>query len=219
VFMALLSTRWQLPPMPDELRQPFSRFIAAGARDYFATRALVFVLLGYMLWNAAQAVTPTLVLQAPAAMHQDPENISGMTFVARFGCKAVAGYILGALAGRFGLRASAAACLAFTIFGTLWAGATSSYWYLFAFGLMGMGELGGAYFPAYGLALSPTNVGPRNLSILGLAVPAASFAPVILGALKDKWGFFASLAFAVSLAIAGLASLAAIKKTNPAHVP
>ena len=83
---------------------------------------------------------------------------------------------------------------------------------------MGIGELGGAYFPAYGLALSPSNVGPRNLSILGLAVPAASFAPWVLGTLKDKCGFLASLALALSLAFAGLASLAAIKKTNPANV-
>jgi hypothetical protein len=138
--------------------------------------------------------------------------------VLRFGCKAVGGYILGALALRFGLRASVAACLAFTAAGMVWAGMASNYWYLFAFGLMGMGELGGAYLPAFGLALSSPNAGPRNLSILGLAVPAASFAPVLLGELKDRWGFFASLACALSLAIIGLMFLSGIKKTTPAHV-
>jgi membrane-bound metal-dependent hydrolase YbcI (DUF457 family) len=78
---------------------------------------------------------------------------------------------------------------------------------------MGTGELGGIYFPALALALSASNVSPRNISILSLAVPASSFAPLLLGALKDHWGFWASLFCAFILALAGLIAVASIKKS------
>ena len=136
-------------------------------------------------------------------MGQDPQSVTGWMLAMRFGCKAGAGYLLGMLAVRFGLRASVMACLAFLGAGVIWAAVAKDFWYLFAFGLMGSGELGGAYFPVYGLALSPLNLGPRNLSILGLATPAASFAPVLLGALKDRFGFLAALGFALGAALVG----------------
>ena len=96
--MVVLSTRWQLLPLEDEPRVPFIKFITTGTKEYFASAALLLLFLVYVLFQSAQAFTPTLALHAREAMHQDPQNMSGMMLVMRFGCKAVGGYILGALA-------------------------------------------------------------------------------------------------------------------------
>jgi MFS family permease len=213
-WMAVLNTRWILPSLADEPRPAFVSFLTTSFRGYFQSSALLLLFLAYLLFTCTQAVTPTLALHTREAMGQDPQSVSGLAMVMRFACKAVGGYFLGVLAVRFSLRASVTACLGLCAAAVLWAQFTSGYWYLFAFGLMGAGELGGAYLPAYGLALSPINLGPRNLSILSLAVPAASFAPVLLGALKDRWGFFASLAFAFGTALIGLMLLMRASK-NP----
>ena len=70
---------------------------------------------------------------------------------------------------------------------------------------------------ALGLALSSTSKAARNLSILSLALPAASFAPVMLGALKDKWGFLAGAGCALGLAVVGITLVAAIRHSVAAR--
>ena len=68
---------------------------------------------------------------------------------------------------------------------------------------MGAGELGGAYFPNYVLSISSMLDSPRNLALLQLAMPAASFAPTLHGLLTDRLGFQGSFAFGcVSAALA-----------------
>jgi hypothetical protein len=217
VAMVWLNNRWGLPPLADEPRAPLGSFLVTGFRDYFLSKPLLLLFVAYAVFQCAQAVTPTLALHTREAMNQEPEGVSGAALVMRFGCKALGGYLLGALAARFDLRVSVAACLAATAFGILWATGASNYWYLLAFGLMGVGELGGIYFPALGLALSSTSKAARNLSILSLAVPAASFAPVLLGALKDRWGFLAGAGCALGLAVLGITLVAAIRQSVAAR--
>jgi MFS family permease len=203
IWMAHLHTRWDILPMEDEPRPGFAGFFVTSFRDYLKSKALVGLFIAYALLMCSLSVVPTLALHTHEAMGQDPQSVTGWTLAMRFGCKAAAGYLLGMLAVRYGLRTSVMTCLAFLGAGVIWAAVAKDYWYLLAFGLMGSGELGGAYFPVYGLALSPLNLGPRNLSILGLATPAASFAPVLIGALKDRFGFLASLGFALGAAVVG----------------
>jgi hypothetical protein len=81
------------------------------------------------------------------------------------------------------------------------------YGYVFAFGLLGAGELGGAYFPNYVASLSTVGGGTRNLAILTLATPAASFAPAMHGYLTDRIGFYASFIFGIVTAAAAVALL------------
>ena len=166
--------------------------------------ALVLLFIAYLLFMCAQSAAPTLNLHTQQAMGKDPQSVTGLAMIMRFACKSVGGYFLGALAVRFGLRASVIACLALSAAAVVWGGFASNYWYLLAFGLMGAGELGGAYFPVFAQTLAPIKFGPRNLSILTLAVPAASFAPVLIGALSDRWGFLASLGFAFGAAAIAL---------------
>ena len=68
---------------------------------------------------------------------------------------------------------------------------------------MGMGELGGAYFPNYVVAFSSAAAGAMNLSLLHLVTAASSFGPVLHGALTEWFGFRASFTLgAIAAAVA-----------------
>lgn len=77
--------------------------------------------------------------------------------------------------------------------GVLWAWMVPGYVLLAAFALIGAGELGGAYFPNYVIAASSPEACALNLSILTLASPIASFAPVVYGGLTQFYGYPVSL--------------------------
>ena len=83
-----------------------------------------------------------------------------------------------------------------------------AYAYLLAFGLMGAGELGGAYFPNYAVSISSASSGVRNLSLLTLVGPVSSGGPALHGALTDWFGFPASFIFALAAAAVSLWFLA-----------
>jgi MFS family permease len=100
-----------------------------------------------------------------------------------------------------------------------WAWATHGYAYLFAFILVGVGELGGAYIPNSILSLSSPEWGARNLALLAMAGPVSSFAPVVAGAFADWFGFHASFAFGIAAALAGLWLMKLIRPSTPKPDP
>ena len=65
----------------------------------------------------------------------------------RFGFKSVGGYLLGNIAMRKGIRAPLVTTVLLLAAAMVWGWSVPGYAYLMAFGLMGAGELGGAYFP------------------------------------------------------------------------
>ena len=85
------------------------------------------------------------------------------------------------------------------------------YGYLFAFGLIGAGQLGGCYFPNFAAVLSSPEAGTRNLSLIQLAAPAAFFGPAVHGWLVDSWGFPASFIFGLAAAVLSMLMVTAIK--------
>jgi len=68
---------------------------------------------------------------------------------------------------------------------------------------MGAGELGGAYFPIYASRLASTADAPRFVSMLTLAATVASFAPVVVRSITERFGFPASFVLGMLFAIAG----------------
>jgi hypothetical protein len=78
------------------------------------------------------------------------------------------------------------------------------YLYLGSFGLIGAGELGGAFFSSALLSWSLPIDAVRDMSILNLAVPAAGPAASVHGILTDRWGFSASFAFGFATAVLAL---------------
>ena len=195
---------FQLAPIEDEARQPLFRELAQSVRNYSRSRPLVLLFVVYTLWNCALSVTPNLALYTRHAIGRDPKDFSGLIMAIRFGCKSAGGYLLGSIALRRGLRASVVMSSVLLAAGTLWGWFAPGYAFLFAFGLLGAGELGGAYIPNYGVSLSTPETTTRNLSLLTLAQPASSFSPALFGYLADRFGFGASFTFGLAMAAAAI---------------
>ena len=192
VGIALLASRYQLVHVEDETRPPFFRFMRQSIHAFSASTALLIAWSGYLLWYATLLAMPNLSLYTKEALGRDPKEFSGVIMALRFGFKSLAGFALGVIALRWGVRAPLLVTVLLLGTAMFVAWAAPGYLYLLAFGLMGAGELGGAYFPNYVLALSSASNGTRNLSILTLATPFASLSPAAHGALTDAYGFRAS---------------------------
>ena len=96
----------------------------------------------------------------------------------------------------------------------LWGWLIPGYLYLIAFGLMGAGELGGSYFPAYLVAICPSATSTRNMSILMLGSSLSFIWPTTHGALADNFGFQASFIFALAAALFSLLLIAQLPRAK-----
>ncbi|MBS1824771.1 MAG: hypothetical protein JST93_05585 [Acidobacteria bacterium] len=195
--IAINARRFRLTEIPERVREPFFGFVVDSARGFFRDATLARTWVAYVLWYVSLGVTVNLALYAKEALHRDPADLSGWTMAIRFGGKALGGYLLGLLAVRVGLRGGVLGCIALLAVGSAWAWGTPGMVYLFAFAIIGAGELGGAYLPNYVGSLSAPSESTRNFAIITLATPFSSFAPVAHGALTDGYGFGASFLFAI----------------------
>jgi len=202
--VALLSSRYQLVAVEEKVRLPFFRYMFDSIRSYTQVRTLVLVWLAFFLWYCSLNAMPNLSLYTKKAVGRDPKELSGLIMVFRFGFKSIAGFGLGLISLRWGIRAPLLVTVLLLAAAPLCAWAAPGYLFLFAFGLMGAGELGGGYFPNYMVGISPASQSARNLSLLNLATPLASLSPVLYGALTDIFGFSASF---VLTSVAALLSI------------
>ena len=193
--VAALASRFELPPIADEPRQPFFAYFKTSVLECVRSRGFVLLWVAYALWFSTLSVITNFALSARDVLGRDPQELAGISMALRFGGKCLIGYGLGALAVREGIRAPVIATAGLVTVATLWAWFVPGYAYLLAFALMGGGELGGAYFPNYIISSSPAAVGVRNLSLLTLATPAASLGAVLHGTLAGRFGFPASYLF------------------------
>jgi MFS family permease len=166
---------------------------------------LVLLWFAHALWYCAFLALPNLSLYTRHAMGREPAEFSGIITAIQFGTKSVAGYALGALYARCGVRAPLIASVAFLGLAMVWAWAVPGPLFLVAFGLIGAGQLGGIYFPNVLLSWSHSRTAPQDMAILGLATVAASPAPAVYGMLADHWGFSSSFILAIVFALAALA--------------
>jgi MFS family permease len=204
--VALLSAFFQLAPVAAQpKREPFLRYLVHSVRSYARDRDLVLLWLAYLLWYFALNAMPNLSLYAREAVGRDPKELSGIMLALQFGFKALGGFVIGAVGVRWGVRAPIIWTVVLLGVGTVWAWVAPGYSYLLAFGFMGAGELGGAYFPNYQVTLSTPATGARDLSLQSLVSPVSGVAPAIHGALTDLFGFRASFAFGILSALGALA--------------
>jgi len=212
--IALAAARFRLMPLADEPRQPFLPFLASAFRGFAGNRPLLLMWFAYLLWYTSLGITSNLSLFTREAMGRDPKDYSGFILAIRFGCKSIGGYLLGVLAVRHGLRAGVLATIALLAAGAAWAWIVPGAGYLFSFGLLGAGELGGAYIPNYVGSLSTAARATRNFALVTLASPASSFAPVLHGALTDRFGLRASFALGIAAAVAALILVTRVRATE-----
>jgi MFS family permease len=205
IGIALASTRYQLVPVLEETRSDFVRYMTVSIKSFMRVRPLLLLWLAYVFWYATISGISNFSLYTHQALGREPQELSGIILALRFSFKAVGGYFLGVMALRWGDRSPVLGVVGLVGTASLWAWLVPGYAYLFAFGLMGAGELGGAYFPNYLVTLSTPQDGARNQSLIALAAPIASVAPTLHGMLTEKFGFSASFIFGAITAIIALA--------------
>jgi len=204
-MVAVLSSRYQLEPIPEEpTRAGFFAYLMESIRSFARDRPLVLLWFGYLLWYFTLNAMSNLALYTREAVGRDPKELSGIIMALRFGFKALAGFVLGGIAIRWGVRAPIAVCIVLVGGSLVWAWLAPGYGYLLAFGLMGAGELGGAYFPNYQVTISTPAMGTRDLAMQSLTSPVSAIAPALHGALTDAFGFRASFAFGILTAVISL---------------
>ena len=213
IVVGLVSARYKLVAVKEETRKPFLHYIVHSVRSFSGVRPLLMLWLGYAFWYATLAAMPNLSLYTRHAIGRDPKELSGLMMALRFGSKSLGGFALGAIMLRKGVRAPLIVTVLLVGAAVLWVWAVPGYFYLLAFGLLGAGELGGAYFPNYALAVSSPATGARDQALLSVAAVAASLSAAFHGILTDTFGFPASFVFGT--ATAGLALWVVLRLPSP----
>lgn len=211
VTCSFLTSRYKLVAVPETKNPPFVRYFVESIRSFTQDRRLVFAWLGYFCWYFTVNSMSNISLYTREAVGRAPLELAGLIMAIRFGSKAVAGFGFGTMAARYGEWLTMFTTVVFAAAAISWPFLATGYGYLFAFGFMGAGELGGVYFLAYVVSISSPVTATRNLTLLGLVGPFSSLAPLIYGGLTDRFGFHASFLFGTAMAAISLALLFRIK--------
>ncbi len=179
--------------------------IAEGTREFFRNRALLFAVLIYVLvYSGGNAIFTNVSLHASEVLPSESGTLGAQNFL-RFGCKAVTGLLLGWLLVAASPRATLLATTGILLFGMVWALSTTGYLFMATFGILGAGELFGAYYPNYVTTASRKQFVRLNSAYLSALSVLIGFSSLLFGAISDKFGRMAS--FATSAFMLGTAIL------------
>jgi hypothetical protein len=200
---ALLSTAFVVPTAGSEqIDTPRSGEIIEGLKDFVTSRPLVLGVIAYVLvYAGGNAIMATVSMMATEKMSVAGGTV-GYQGELRFGFKALAGALLGWLLAKTHPKAALLATTSTLIAGVSWALLVSGPWYLLSMGLLGAGELFGAYFPNYVASASRKSRVRLNMAYLMLVGALAGFASIIFGAISDGSDRRVSLYTAVGVLVA-----------------
>ena len=133
----------------------------------------------------------------------------------RFSFKAVTGLALGWLLATRGPRAALVATTGLLLVGMGWALQVTGWWYLITAGLLGAGELFGAYFPNYVASASSRRSVRANIALLNLLSTGVGFASVLFGWLATTYGLRSSFYAAAGLLTVALVLIFATLPRRP----
>lgn len=195
--------------------QTTSAEIMAGLKQFIGNRVVWYTVLLYVLiYSGGNAILSNVSLQAESETG-DESNTLGIQTLLRFGAKAVAGILLGFLLSRASPRAPLLATTALLLAGMGWALGVSGDWYLACFGLLGAGELFGAYFPNYITAASEKRFVRINLAYMNVLGVIVGFSALAFGLISDRWGREASFYVAAGILVLGLALIVRLLPAHP----
>jgi hypothetical protein len=212
---AVLASRFVLPGAADGGRDAAPTAGGgpiAGLVGFFGDPLLRRAAVAGILIYASALSVANLTLYTREAMGEVPSDLVMVQNAVRFGTKAVAGLLLGALLARTnplaGLLATGSLWLATPLY-ACWA---SGFAYLATFQIFGAGELFGVYFPNYILSASRRADLRRNLACERLLPAIAAPFGLLFGRIVDQVGgvfgpgigFRASFATCAALVAAGL---------------
>jgi len=200
---ALSSTRYIVPAPPVEItREPLISGVFGGFGVFLNNRLLILATIAFLLMMlCSDTILPSVVLYTKEAMGADPQEYTGYQLALRFGFKVVAGLLLGWLLVRTHPRAGLLATTSLCLAGLLWALLVTGKWYLVTFGILGAGELYYIYYQNYLISCSPKSMVRRNLAYANLMALPVALAPIMFGALSDRFGLRHSIEVAAVLLV------------------
>lgn len=200
-ILAALSAASFVVPLPrrDVERQPFVAGVLGGFVQFLSDRLIWRAALAYVLVYSGYSILTNISLYTKEVFGELLEDYVGYQNALRFGCKAVAGFMLGWLLSRTSPRAGLFVTTGLSMAAIVWALLATGTWFLGSFGVMGAGELMGAYFTYYLLCCSPKSNMRRNMAYTSLIIMPVGFAPVLYGRIADSAGFPVSFLSALAL--------------------
>lgn len=170
--------------------------------------AYVTIMLQDQPLTAAACTSHALVVPATESV--------GMQNFLRFGCKALAGALLGWLLTFTNPRTPLLVTTSILLFGILWAINSTGWWFLATFGILGAGELFGVYFPNYVTSASDKKFVRVNMAYMSVIGALVGFSSVAFGAISDTHGRVASFYVAAGLLVFGLLLIGMLLPVDPA---
>lgn len=188
--------------------------IAAGLRQFFDNRVVwITVILYVVVYSGGNAIFANVSIHAKDVLPDESDTLGIQSFL-RFGCKAIAGALLGLLLARCNPRATLMATTLILTLGMVWAIGSSGWWFMATFGLLGAGELFGAYFPNYITMASEKRFVRVNVAYMNVLSVLIGFSSIAFGMISDRFGRVST--FYVSTIVLVLA-LVAIRQLLPAN--
>lgn len=186
---------------------PFAE-ILAGLKQFLRNRVVWYVVIIYVIvYSGGNAIFSNVSLHAKTILGETSDTMGIQSFL-RFGCKAIAGGMLGLLLSRFNPRATLVATTGTLLIGMIWALNSSGWWFMATFGLLGAGELFGAYFPNYLATASEKKFVRINMAYLALLSVLIGFSSVLFGWLSDHYGRITSFYASAAMLLTALVMIA-----------
>jgi hypothetical protein len=218
-----------VPPFGDEPHNSARLAdILGGLRQFVKTKPVLWGAVAYFLvYSGGNAIFDNVSLHTKEVLGKAsspegsqtapvvPSETVGIQNFLRFGFKAIAGAILGWLLAKSHPKAPLLATTGLLLLGMFWALGSSGWWFLLTAGLLGAGELFGAYFPNYISTASAKVHVRQNMAYLNLMGALVGFASVLFGWIADEFGLVASFYAASGILIHALLVIIIVLPARP----
>ena len=213
----LLGAAFVVPPAVNEpaASSPMGE-ILSGLKQFVTSKPVAVCAVAYVLvYSGGNAIFDNVSLHAKEVLGQASPDTVGVQNFLRFGFKAAAGGLLGWLLAKTHPKATLLATTGMLLAGMIWALNASGWWYLLTAGLLGAGELFGAYFPNYVTTASPKSHVRVNIAYVNLLGALVGFASVIFGQISDAFGRLASFQAAAGVLVVAMILVAVALPARP----
>lgn len=183
------------------MRERLGRLFTETVGDFLSYRPLLFAAIAMMLVGSGYNIITNISLFTKEALGEQAEQYVGIQNAIRFGVKSAGGLLLGWLLTRTHPRAGLMVTGAFCLASVLWVLGSSGKWFLLSFGLMGVGELFGVYYPNYILSCSAKARMRRNMAFTSMLNMPLGVIAIVYGLLADNYGSRASFFLAIALLV------------------
>ena len=216
IASAWIATQFVVPLPADEPRAERLTEITTGLREFLTYRPVALAAVAYMLvYSGGNAIIDTASIHAREMLSSIAPDTVGYQNLLRFGFKSATGVLLGWLLAKTNPKATLVATTCILLSGMFWILNVDGRWYLVSFGLLGAGELFGAYFPNYVTTASSKSRVRTNVAYMNLTGSFVGMASILFGMISDRYGRIATFHTATGILLAALLLIVAYLPSNP----